>query len=391
MNIMMIHLRNIGGVAGGLEKVMCQFSNEMNRRGHGVTMVIYDNSGKPPYYSLDKNVRLINLYDRRHEPRHMRMRSKLEREWARARGKVESWYETYRDPYILPSLQEVYQECRPDVILNQYYSSIGFIYASHPDCPVIQMLHNEPARIIKKTSKRERDGLAHCALIQVLLPGFVKEVKKHFPEIPCVNVPNVVYPSEQASDLASHSAPYTILHVGRLDRNHKQQHILIEAFARIAHDFPEWRVEFWGDGKAEYKEELVHLISANHLETQVKLCGATHHISEKYVYADVFAFPSAYEGWGLALTEAMSAGLPVVAFRSCQACADLVTHEQTGLLSEDGVDAFSDQLARIMKDRDLRIRLGRQARKEMEKYTPDRVWNQWEDILQKIVAEKAEI
>lgn len=388
MNIMMVHLRNIGGIAGGLEKVMCQFSNEMTRRGHHVVMVIYDDSGKPPYYSLDKKIRLINLYDRRREPRHMGLLSKIGREWARIRGKVEVWYEAYRDPYIIPSLQEVYQEFNPDIILNQYYTSIGFIYASHPKCPVIQMLHNEPVRILKKTSKRERDGMAHCALIQVLLPGFKKDVKKWFPRTPCINVPNVVYPSEQVSDLASHSGKYTILHVGRLDKDHKQQHILVEAFARIADDFPEWQVEFWGDGNSVYKEELTHLISKNHLEERVKLCGATHHISEKYIHADVFAFPSAYEGWGLALTEAMSAGLPVVAFRSCQACADLITHEQTGLLSEDGADAFSIQLARIMKDRELRIRLGQNARLKMMQYAPENVWNRWECILQDVSVEK---
>lgn len=46
MNIMMVHLRNIGGVAGGLERVLCQFANEMSRRGHTVSIVIYDNSGE---------------------------------------------------------------------------------------------------------------------------------------------------------------------------------------------------------------------------------------------------------------------------------------------------------------------------------------------------------
>lgn len=118
MNIMMVHLRNIGGIAGGLEKVLCQFSNEMARRGHTVSVVIYDDSGKDPYYSLKSGVRLINIYERRHEPKKMSFLNKTARELSRLRGHVEAWYEQYRDPFILPSLQEVYHECRPDVILN---------------------------------------------------------------------------------------------------------------------------------------------------------------------------------------------------------------------------------------------------------------------------------
>lgn len=65
---MFVHLRNIGGVAGGLEKVVCQFANEMVSRGHDAAIVIYDDSGKPPYYRLDERVKLINIRKRRGEP-----------------------------------------------------------------------------------------------------------------------------------------------------------------------------------------------------------------------------------------------------------------------------------------------------------------------------------
>lgn len=388
MNIMFVHLRNIGGVAGGLEKVVCQFANEMVSRGHAAAIVIYDDSGKPPYYRLDERVKLINIWERRSEPRHMGLMTKMSREWARCRGQVEAWYEAYRDPYILPSLREVYEEFRPDVILNQYYTSSGFVYASKPDCPVINMFHNEPKRILNSASSREREGMEQSAMIQVLLPNFARYAKEKMPGIPCICIPNTVKPYDQIADLSIEKKKYTVLHVGRLAKDHKQQHILIQAFAQIADKYPQWNLEFWGSGNELYKKELLQLIGKMNLEHRVFLCGATHEILQKYMNADIFAFPSAYEGFPLALTEAMSAGLPVVGYRSCQACSDIIKDGKTGLLAEDGATGLAEKLDLLMGNQKMRIEMGHCARKDMERFAPEKIWNQWEQVINLVVSSK---
>lgn len=388
MNIMFVHLRNIGGVAGGLEKVVCQFANEMVSRGHAAAIVIYDDSGKPPYYRLDERVKLINIRERRSEPRRMGLMTKLGREWARCRGQVEAWYETYRAPYILPSLKEVYAEFQPDVILNQYYTSSGFVYDSKPDCPVINMLHNEPERILNSASSREREGIARSAVVQVLLPNFARYIKEKMPETSCICMPNIVKPYDQMADLAEERENRIILHVGRLDKSHKQQHLLIQAFARVADKYPQWNVEFWGSGNETYKKELLQMISKMHLEHRVFLRGATHEILQKYMNADIFAFPSAYEGFGLALTEAMSAGLPVIGYKSCQACSDIIKDGETGLLAEDGVKGLAEKLDILMGDQKMRIEMGRCARKDMERFAPEKIWDQWEKVINLVVSNK---
>lgn len=385
---MFVHLRNIGGVAGGLEKVVCQFANEMVSRGHAAAIVIYDDSGKPPYYRLDEKVKLINIRERRSEPRHMGFVTKLSREWARCRGQVEAWYEAYRDPYILPSLKEVYKEFQPDVILNQYYSSSGFIGASKPDCPVINMLHNEPKRILTNASLRERESMARSAVVQVLMPTFAHFIKTKMPKTPCICIPNTVKPVELAADLSIAKDKHMILHVGRLAKGHKRQHLLIQAFSLIADKYPQWNLEFWGDGNEEYRKELVHLISEANLEKRVFLRGATHNILDKYLNADIFAFPSAYEGFGLALTEAMSAGLPVIGYKSCQACSDIIKDGKTGLLADDGVKGLAEKLDILMGNQKMRIEMGHCARKDMERFAPEKIWNQWEKVLASVVSGK---
>lgn len=385
---MFVHLRNIGGVAGGLEKVVCQFANEMVSRGHAAAIVIYDDSGKQPYYRLDERVKLINIRKRRGEPPRMGFITKLSREWARCRGQVEAWYEAYRAPYILPSLKEVYEEFQPDVILNQYYTSSGFVYASKPYCPVINMLHNEPKRILSNASLHERESIARSALVQVLLPNFARYIKAELPDISCICIPNTVKLYNQMVNLGERKNDYTILHVGRLDKAHKRQHLLIQAFAQIADKYPRWNVEFWGDGSEIYKKELLQLISKMHLEHRVFLCGATHDVLQKYMHADIFAFPSAYEGFPLALTEAMSAGLPVIGYKSCQACSDIIKDGKTGLLADDGVKGLAEKLDMLMGNQKMRIEMGHFARKDMERFAPEKIWNQWEKVLDSVVSGK---
>lgn len=386
MHILFTHLRSIGGVNGGLEKVLCGFANAMARRGHQVVVAIYDDSGKPPFYSLDPGVRLVNLYPSGGEPRRLSAARKLSRELARLRGQVEAWYEAYRDPFILPQLEKLYRDFVPDVILNQYYTSSGFLYASHPPCPVVQMLHNEPERILSRCSARERKGMAESALVQVLLPGFVSYVKGQLPHTPCICIPNTVpeVADGETADLSAEKKTYRIIHVGRLDRKHKQQHLLIEAFARLAGSFPSWEVDFYGEGDAAYKKELLSLITSSHLEGQVFLRGATHDVFARYRESDIFAFPSSYEGFPLALTEAMSAGLPPVAFRACTACQDLVADGEDGLLTADGAEALAAGLRRLMEDRALRVRLGQHAHESMKQYAPQKIWDRWETVLSSV-------
>lgn len=172
MNIALVHLRGIGGVAGGLEKVLVNFANEMNHRGHHASVIVYDRTGKSPFYPIDREVNFINLADRRCEPAKIPLLKKLYREWARTWGKKEAWYEKYRGPYIIPSLKEVYEEICPDVLIVQYFTSIGIVQASNPPCPVWHMFHGVPLSQLSRASENEVAAISQCSLLQTLTPKY---------------------------------------------------------------------------------------------------------------------------------------------------------------------------------------------------------------------------
>ena len=53
-----------------------------------------------------------------------------------------------------------------------------------------------------------------------------------------------------------------------------------------------------------------------------------------------YVFSGTFGGIGLALTETMSVGLPVVTYKSCSACAEFIKDDEEGLLADDGTKSL---------------------------------------------------
>ena len=167
--------------------------------------------------------------------------------------------------------------------------------------------------------------------------------------------------------------------MARLVKNHKRPHILVEAFIKLAKEFPQWHAELWGaDDKLSYTKSMQKKIDQAGLGDRIKFMGTTHDVASVLKQGDIFAFPSAYEGWGMSLTEAMSMGLPAVGFKNCSAVNEF-------FLTDDGVEAFAEGLRKLMLDRTLRYKMGTAARQAMKPYKAENIWNTWEKLLQEIV------
>ncbi len=129
----------------------------------------------------------------------------------------------------------------------------------------------------------------------------------------------------------------------------------------------------------------MHKIVASGLNERFTLCGTTNHIKEKLLSASIFAFPSKHEGFPLALTEAMSLGLPAVGCKDCSGVNTLIKDGKNGLLCDPTAESLAEALRKLMRDQDLRRRLGAQAKEDMKEFAPERVWDQWEDLLTELV------
>jgi glycosyltransferase involved in cell wall biosynthesis len=119
-----------------------------------------------------------------------------------------------------------------------------------------------------------------------------------------------------------------VLTVGRLE-NQKGHVDLIPTIPHIAKEFPNVKFVWVGDGKQ--RENLVNQVQAYGVENQVLFTGYRADIPRLLTTADLFVFPSHYEGHPLALLEAMSYGLPIIA-SDASSIPEIIKHETHGLL-----------------------------------------------------------
>jgi glycosyltransferase involved in cell wall biosynthesis len=161
---------------------------------------------------------------------------------------------------------------------------------------------------------------------------------------------------------------------------------LIEAFGRLltgsgnTPELPALQLVIAG-GKGWMYENILTLVERLGLSERVHFPGfvADDDLPALYSLAQVFAFPSWYEGFGLPVLEAMACGTPVVA-ASNSSLPEVVG--EAGLLVEAAPDALAGALARLVADRALRARLVLAGREQARRFTWEGAARQLLDIYQ---------
>lgn len=136
--------------------------------------------------------------------------------------------------------------------------------------------------------------------------------------------------------------------VSRLDEPKKGLAVMLRALADLAGQdgIPAWQWLLVGDGPA--RDRLRSLASELGLSGQVLFAGMRDDVASVLPVMDIFVCPSLYEGFGIAIVEAMAAGRPVVA-SAVGGIPEIVVHEDTGLLVPPGdAAALAGALATLL-------------------------------------------
>lgn len=390
MKILLANFTKMIDDTGGLAKVTSAFANEMVKRGHEVSLVYSDEQIGEFFYPVCDEVKCYNL---KINPDGTRIKFpvylKAVRELVRPFGKraartLNSWFD---ERNLITNMVSDIKKINPDVIVTYQPAASKLILCDAKlDIPVITMSHGDPEEYFQLGPKKEIPALLKSDVCQVLMPSYARNLKKHLPEANVVVIGNAIPQFDFSANLNEEKEQYKIIFVGRLAKNHKRPHLLIQAFSKIAAKYPNWIVELWGaqDGAAYFKE-LEYVIKAAGLKDRILIKGVTDNVPEKLQKADILAFPSAWEGFSLALGEGMSVGLPAIGFKSAPSVNELIIDGETGILSDDGADAFAIALEKLMSDKDLRVKMGEAAKKEMAEFAPENIWNQWEALMKQVV------
>jgi glycosyltransferase involved in cell wall biosynthesis len=156
-----------------------------------------------------------------------------------------------------------------------------------------------------------------------------------------------------------------VLFLGGL-KPRKNLPLLLDVFARVAARAPAARLVIAGGGPL--RADLERRARALGLGSRVVFTGYVPEAEkvDHFNLADVFVFPSAMEGFGLAVGEAMSCGLPVVASDRGSIPEILVDGEGGFLADPAAPERFAERLSRLLADAALRAGLGRAGRARID-------------------------
>jgi glycogen(starch) synthase len=181
----------------------------------------------------------------------------------------------------------------------------------------------------------------------------------------------------------------TVLFVGRLYPEQKGLDPLIRAFARLPVELGlRLRLvgEDWG-GRAL----VARLARSLGVEDRVTMTGpvSRQELLREYSNADLFVLPSLFEPYGIVLTEAMAAGLPIVASR-VGGIPEVVGEGEDALLCPpaDPV-ALADAIEQLARDGALRSRFAEAGLQRVQQFSWDRVIPQWIRLFESVVERRS--
>lgn len=155
--------------------------------------------------------------------------------------------------------------------------------------------------------------------------------------------------------------------------------MLLEAWHSIDKDFSDWHLFIYGNGKRKLYQQIVDKYKMN---CNTHLMDATKDIAEEFSKSSIFVLSSRFEGFGLVLAEAMSCGLPCISFDCPHGPRDIITDREDGLLVENGnVEALASAIEQLMTNDTLRETLGKRAAENINRYSPERVIEQWDNLF----------
>lgn len=347
---------------GGAARVLTHMASFWAEAGHTVTLFSFEDGARPPFYRLDERVRLRYLALNRYSPHFLASIINNLRRFAAIRRGV---------------LAE-----RPDAVISfidtANVRTLLALLGSGVPVIVPERVHPgfEDIGRLWSLLRRLTYPLAACLVVQT---GQIADYARARWGLRRVHViANPVLPLTPLGE-APALPKKTLLAVGRLYPQ-KGYPLLLRAFSRIKGAAADWTLAIAGTGPQQ--EELRGLAEALGLSGRVLLLGHVRDVAGLLNQADAYVMSSLYEGFPNALGEAMAAGLPCVSTNCPGGPAEVLRHEESGLLAHNGDEtSLAQALQRLLGDAALRERLGREAVKIRERFGLEGVMRQWEQTV----------
>ena len=234
--------------------------------------------------------------------------------------------------------------------------------------------HNNNHKYIKNLIK-SLSNFNYFVVVSNELEQFYKDKLEN---TKCIYIPNVI---EKICDNLKYNSNCNLISIGRLELE-KGFSDLIDIISIIKNDIPDIKLDLIGDGSL--KTSLENKIEELNLKDNVIMHGYLKQDKiQKIIYQDsVFVMTSHTESFGLVLIEAMSYGLPCVAFDSASGARQIITDKKLLVKNRDK-EQMAKLIISLLSNPKLCKKIGENNYNDCQKYLIDNVKQSWLNILNK--------
>lgn len=358
---------------GGIEKVLTQKVNYLaDIAGDQVTVLTYQQQGRPPVYELSAKVRMRDL--------------NINYEIGKSYFSLTN---LLKMPAHVSALRRTLLQLQPDVIVScSFGPDFYFLPFVCGKMPVIKEFHSSryfgfhtpssgKAKLLDKLSSWVEKKYTRLV---VLNPDEVPFYHSDHISV----IPNPAEIREVTADLANRK----ILAAGRISPV-KNFADIIEAFSRLNARFPDWELHFWGEDYVGTQEKLQTQIDGLKLGSQIHFMGVTDNLQAVMNNYSIYAMTSETECFPMVLLESLCAGLPVVSYDAPTGPQHIVTDGEGGfIVPYKNLDIFTQKLERLMTDENLRRKMGDKGRENVERFNIDSVMPQWRTLFEQVIMQR---
>lgn len=341
-------------------------------------MILTERAGAPWVFDINKNVKWVNFNINFDELDIMPLPKKIIYYFVKQRR-----YRYLFTKYLL--------EIRPDITVSAIRREINFINNINDGSKKVGEIHFT-RDFYRKFNKPYLPTCVNTYISKWWMNSLIKQIKKldrfivlteedatHWPELSNIMViPNFI-PEYKGnySKLNSKSA----IAVGRYSWE-KGIDLLIEAWSIVTKSHPNWILNIYGAGDFEpYKR----MIEEKELGSVVNCNPSSTSIYNKYQESSIFVLSSRHEGFGLVLLEAMSVGLPPVAFACPCGPRNILENGVDGILVEkENVEELAKGICYLIEHPEERICMSQKAIQKAAQYPSDKIMPKWVELFESL-------
>ena len=366
-------------IKGGTDKVLSDKANYLVEHGFDVTIVTEAQMGREPVFPLSSKVKLIDIG--------------LDFNKQYTQSFIHRAYTYFNFIHIYKKkLKEILVKDNPDIVITTMGRSLDFITSindgsikigeAHTTKEHLRSLHimeNKGwlyKRLAKCIRKKQISNARKLRALVLLTPEDAKNwegVTKTYV------IPNSIkeIPLE-CSKLINKQAIF----VGRYN-DAKGYEYLVEAWKIVHHNHPDWIINIYGSG--ELHDDVERWINEAKLHESMIMHEPTNQIMEKYLESSICVVSSRYEGFSMAIIEAMACGVPCVSFDCPFGPRNIIKKDEDGILVEYlNSRALADNICELIENINLRKQLGSNAKKNIQRFTQDNIMKKWINLFDTI-------